>query len=103
MNKNANTHDRYKQYRDALRKIKKQQKLEFYNSQCERYKQNTKKLWSLINDICGKSNNKSSSISFLTIDRTKQFGSTSSSHVTSSCGVIPPWYALTARTLNYLF
>ena len=30
-------------------------------------------------------------------------GSTSSSYVTSSCGVIPPWYTLTARTLNNLF
>ena len=30
-------------------------------------------------------------------------GSTSSPYVTSSCGVIPPWYALTARTLNNMF
>ena len=39
----------------------------------------------------------------LTSIQFKLFGSTSSPYVTSSCGVIPPWYALTARTLNYLF
>ena len=37
-NKNAITHDRYKHYRDALRKIKRRQKVKYYNSQCDRYK-----------------------------------------------------------------
>ena len=38
INKNAIAHDRYKHYRDALLKIKRRQKVEYYNSQCDRYK-----------------------------------------------------------------
>ena len=75
INKDAITHDRYKHYRDALQKIKRRQKVEYYNSQCDRYKQNTKKLWNLINGVCGKLNDKSSSIAFITVNGIKHFDS----------------------------
>ena len=75
LNKKATDHDRYKQYRDTLRKIKRHHKIDFYNRQCERYKQNSKKLWSTINELCGKSNDKSTSISYITIDGIKQYDS----------------------------
>ena len=63
----------YKQYRDTLKQIKKRGKNEFYNKQCERYKQNSKKLWQLINGVTGKNNDKSSSISYLTVKGVKTY------------------------------
>ena len=75
MNKNVTTHERYKQYRDTLRKIKRNCKLKYYNLQCERFKQHSKKLWSVINEVCGKTNDKSSSLNYLTINGIKQYHS----------------------------
>ena len=75
MNKNVTTHERYKQYHDTLRKIKRKCKLKYYNLQCERFKQHSKKLWSVINEVCGKTNDKSSSLNYLTINGIKQYHS----------------------------
>ena len=74
-NKTAENYDRYKHYRNALHIIKRHCKVTYYNTQCERYKQNSKRLWKIINDICGKINDKSTSISFLSVDGIKQYDS----------------------------
>ena len=68
-------HDRYKRYRDALRKIKRRCKIDFYNKQCERYKRNSKQLWTTINEVCGKNNDKSCTVSYITINGIKQYDS----------------------------
>ena len=68
-------HERYKQYRDTLRNIKQRSKFEYYNLQCERFKPHSKKLWTIIHEVCGKSNDKSTSLNYLTINGIKQFQS----------------------------
>ena len=75
MNKNAANHDRYKQYRNALRRIKRKCKLDYYNIQCERFKHQSKKLWAVINEVCGKSNDKSTLLNYLTINGIKEYQS----------------------------
>ena len=75
LNKNAILYDRYKQYRDMLKKIKQRQKHTFYVNQCERYKHNSKQLWCLINDVCSKNSDKTSSINYITIEGIKHYQS----------------------------
>ena len=65
-NKNAIDHDRYKQYHDQLRKIKQKCKIEYFTTQCEKFKQSSKKLWKLINSVCGKNNDKTNSLTHIT-------------------------------------
>ena len=74
-NKNANNHERYKQYQDTLRKIKKRCKFEYYNVQFERFKQNSKKLWGIINEVCGKCNDKSMSLNYISVDGVELYSS----------------------------
>ena len=58
-----------------LRKIKRRQKFEYYNAQCERFKQNSKKLWDVINEVCGKCNDKSTSLQYISVNGVKHFQS----------------------------
>ena len=74
-NKDAKSHDRYKQYRDTLRKIKRRHKFEYYNVKCERFKQNSKKLWGIVNEVCGKCNDKSTSLQYISVNGIKHFQS----------------------------
>ena len=64
---------RYKQYRDCLKKIKRNCKRLYFSQQCERHKHNTKKLWETINTMMGKLVNKTSVIDFITVDNIKKF------------------------------
>ena len=51
--------DQYKHYRNCLNKLKRQVKLSYYQTLCINLKNNTKKLWEIINTTIGKSSNKS--------------------------------------------
>ena len=73
MNKNAIYHERYKWYRDT--QIKHRCKLEYYNLQCERFKHHSKKLWAITHEVCGKTNDKSTSLHYLTVNGIKQYES----------------------------
>ena len=44
----------YKEYSKLLNKLKCSAKKLYYESKCEEYKSNTKKLWKVINEICSK-------------------------------------------------
>ena len=55
--------DKYPNYMKCLNKIKRVAKLEYYQQKCKDYKQNTKKLWELINRINSKTVDKSTLIS----------------------------------------
>ena len=46
---------KYKEYRSQLQRIKRQSKREYYQSKCKEYKKETRKLWTVINDITGRS------------------------------------------------
>ena len=47
--------------------------MNYYLNQCERYKRDSKKLWHTINGICGKSNDTSSCIPYLSINGINQY------------------------------
>ena len=51
-------HEKYKQYRDCFKKIKRNAKQEYYLSKCREFKTNTKKLWQMINNVNNKTCNK---------------------------------------------
>ena len=50
--------DTYVLYRNHLNKVKRRCKIEYYKNSCESYKNNTKKLWEIMNLSIGKTNNK---------------------------------------------
>ena len=58
----------YKNYRNILTKLKRTSKINYYKQKCQEYKNNTKKLWKLINSCMGKHNDKSTVIDYLKID-----------------------------------
>ena len=60
--------NRYINYLKCLNKIKRTAKLGYYQQKCIDYKQNTKKLWGLINKINKKTGDKSTLISKIKID-----------------------------------
>ena len=65
--------DRYKQYCDCLKRIKRNCKCLYFSQQCERHKHNTKKLWETINTMTGKLVNKMSVIDYITVENIKKF------------------------------
>ena len=58
----------YKNYRNVLTKLKRITKISYYQMKCQEYKNNTQKLWNLVNSCIGKSNDKSTVIDLLKID-----------------------------------
>ena len=59
---------KYKSYRNCLTKIKWKACTEYYIKQCYNLKSNMKRLWSLINNIIGKVNDKTSVINHITVE-----------------------------------
>ena len=57
-NSTPNTCETYVLYRNCLNKVKRYCKAQHYKNSCESYKNNTKKLWEIINQCVGKTNNK---------------------------------------------
>ena len=51
--------EQYKHYRNCLNKLKRQTKLSYYQTLCTNLKNNTKKLWEIINATISKTGNKS--------------------------------------------
>ena len=51
-------HEKYKQYRNKCNILKGQACVQFYNGKCIDHKNNTCKLWEIINSITGKLNDK---------------------------------------------
>ena len=52
------TKQKYREYRNTLKKLLRHSRVKYIRDKCEEYKQNSKKLWQLINRIIGKENNK---------------------------------------------
>ena len=59
---------KYKTYRNALTKIKRKAKEDYYNKRCYDLKSNTKKLWQLINHIINKTNDKNCIIDYIKVN-----------------------------------
>ena len=64
---------KYKLYRNCLIKIKRKGKIDYYTKQCYTLKSDTKKLWQLINRIINQSNDKSSVINYITVDKIRYY------------------------------
>ena len=63
----------YKNYSKALNRIKRRAKKSYYETKCKEYKHNTKKLWNVINEVCGKANDKTSVIEYLNINNIREY------------------------------
>ena len=59
----------YKKYRLLLQKIIRKAKMSYYSDKCVDFKNNTKKLWNVINKLTGKTVNKHNIIDSLSIDQ----------------------------------
>ena len=61
----------YKIYRNALNRVKRASKVDYYHKECLNNKNNSKKLWQIINKISGKTVNKQNVISCLSVEKIK--------------------------------
>ena len=64
---NEKVHNIYKTYRNNLTKILRKAKELHYQIKCIEFKNNTKKLWQMINRICNKASNKVALIEYLKV------------------------------------
>ena len=58
----------YRNYRNEFNKLKRGAMVKYYQDRCEAHMQNTRKLWSTINTMIGKTNDKTSLIEFIRVD-----------------------------------
>ena len=63
---------KYKEHRNLYNSLKSQLKRDYYRTRCVEYKQNAKKLWSLINDTVKRVKHKGSIIPYITVNGLKQ-------------------------------
>ena len=73
--KTESNETKYKNYRNVLKKIKHKCKRDYYYLKCTEFRQNTKKLWQVINQIAGKCNDKTTIINCLKIDNIQVYNS----------------------------
>ena len=66
--KSAVSTDNYRKYRNSLKGLIRRSKITYLHDKCTEFKQDSRKLWQLVNRIIGKSNNKIDSIDHLRID-----------------------------------
>ena len=75
LKKSCNQHclDKYKRYNQMLSKIRHNAKCTHYLKVCENFRNNTSKLWKVINEISGTLNDKTGIINHITIDNIDYF------------------------------
>ena len=62
---------KYRAHRNIYNTLKRSAKLNYYQEKCKAYRQNTKKLWGLINETIKKTKHRGSIIPFITVDGIK--------------------------------
>ena len=62
---------KYRQHRRILQQIKRKAKVSYYRNKCKDFKNDTRKLWSIINTITGKTKRKETVINELKINNIK--------------------------------
>ena len=71
-----NSHwEKYKTYKKIFDKIKRFEKLNYYKNKCVEFKNNSKKLWSMINKISGRNTDKTSIIEYIKVDNIEYYNS----------------------------
>ena len=73
--KSSQNESKYLNYRNTLKKVKRRCKIDHYHQKCSEFRQNTKKLWKIINQVKGKCQDKSTIITCLKIDNVKNYNS----------------------------
>ena len=63
----------YKNFASTLSKLKRAAKRSYYEGKCIEYKNNTKKLWQIINEVSGRINDKTSLIDYITVDEVRVY------------------------------
>ena len=63
--------DKYKAHRKILQQVKRKAKTDFYRSRCKEFKNDTKKLWNVVNSVIGKTKKKETIIQSLKIGNIK--------------------------------
>ena len=78
LRKDSNTieYKNYVNYQKSLKRIKRIAKIQYFQSQCNEYRNNTSKLWKIINIIAGKTNDKSSLIEKIKTDNIMNYNPT---------------------------
>ena len=61
-------HLRYKTYRNKLKQVQRKAKEDYYRTKCTEYRNNTSRLWKMINKLTNKTNNKTDIIEYLKVD-----------------------------------
>ena len=67
--------DKYKNYTNKLQQILRKTKEDYYKTKCQEYRNNTSRLWKMINRITNKLNDKSSAVDYLKIDQIETYDS----------------------------
>ena len=58
---------KYKDYRNLLTKLKRKCKIIYYKDKCKAFKHNVKRLWQIINNCIGKTNDKTNIINYIKV------------------------------------
>ena len=67
--------ERYKAYKKIFDKIKRHVRTDYYQNKCVEFRNNSKKLWNMINKISGKNNDKTSIIDYIKVDNIEYYDS----------------------------
>ena len=86
-------HERYKEYRNKYNILKRQTHIQFYNDKCIEHKNNTCKLWKIVNSIMCKLNDKTSCIDHIKINNIASY------NPYDICNVFAEHFALTGKNL----
>ena len=70
---NEDARTKYNNYSKQLQRVKRLAKQSYYEDKCRTFKHNTKKLWSIINEICKSKNDKSCLIDCLKINNILEY------------------------------
>ena len=71
--KDSNHWERYKAYKKTLDKVKGNLRINYYKNKCSEFKNNSKKLWNMINNITGQINDKTSIIKCIKVDNIEYY------------------------------
>ena len=72
-NVSEKTHREYKEFSCVLQKVKRAARKQYYENKCVEFRSNTKKLWQIINEVTGKTNDKDGLIDSLKINNTHEY------------------------------
>ena len=65
---NQEVRNRYTRYRNLYQRLCRKSRMAYYKEKCKECKTNTKKLWTIINQVIGKTNNKMDTIEAIKVD-----------------------------------